>query len=218
MKFELKIRNIVLIGSFNPIAYDRYFFVKNEIVTDEQITEKCVFLPQMVQLVTPRIHLVINPLQLVLNSVSSEDKTDELAAVLLRFMATAKDVIVTGSGMNFKWFLTQGTGAELSEFSRALCFNPSNKIQTTFFDEDDATFGFYSSKNVLECRLKLDVKPIRFKTHEIDEEESALQFEFNFHKDYKEPGNEKKILENILTHYLEYWIESEKMIGIVQLK
>ena len=47
------------------------------------------------------------------------------------------------------------------------------------FAEPDAHFGSYLSKNVFDCRLKLDVKPVAAGAVR----EQRMQFSFNFHRD-----------------------------------
>jgi len=216
MNFELKIRNIVLVGAFDIFGFDRYFFIKNGIVTDEQITDKSVFLPQLVQLVTPTVQLIINPAQFIINSIKTDDKGDEVAQMLLKILSLTKNYMLSGSGINFNWFVEGESEQSLAQFSRSLCFNNSNAIQKSFFDEKDATFGFYSSKDALNCRLKLDVKPIRYKTNEMTDEKSVLQFEFNFHRDYRDPETDKKHLETILKDYNKYRDESEKIMSLIK--
>jgi len=216
MNLELKIRNIVLVGAFDTLGFDKYFFIKNEIVRDEQITDKSVFLPQLVQLVTPTVHVVINPAQFVINAINTEDKSDEIAQMLWKTLNSAKNYMLSGSGINFNWFVGDGSEEGHAQFSRKLCFNPNNAIQKNFFDEKDATFGFYSSKNVSNCRLKLDVKPIRYKTNDMVDEKSVLQFEFNFHRDYREPEADKKNLEEILKDYNKYRAESERIMSTIK--
>jgi hypothetical protein len=207
MNSELKIRNIVVVGSFNPISFDKYFFVKNGIMTEEQITPNCMFLPQLVQVITPSFHLVANPVQIVINAIKPSESFD-IAELLQKILGTSTGFVISGSGVNFNWFITNDNESDLEKYTKELCFNGSNIIQSTFFTGDNTTFGFYSSKNFLDCRLKLDVKPIRYKTDEMKEDKAALQFEFNFHKDYKDSETDSKLLLKILKDYKQYQAES----------
>ena len=215
MKLELKIRNIVLIGAFNPLGFDRHFFVKNGMVSDIEIDEKSVFLPQISQLVTSSTHLTINPLQMIINAIKPDDKDDIPAKVASNLLTTSKGQIVTASGINFSWFLTLDSEQKMAEFSKKMCFNEANKIQASFFNTDDAHFGFYSSKRFEDSRMKLDVKPVKYKLNDL-EDANALQFDFNFHNDYREPATEMKGLEVTLAKYSRFREESDKIISSIK--
>jgi|ERR1035437_385705 hypothetical protein len=214
MNFELKIRNIVLVGLFNPLGFDKYFFVKNGIVSEEQIMQNSIFLPQLVQIVTSNFHFTINNLQLVINAVVPTDDSDEIAQILIKLIDVQKNLNVGGSGINFNWFVSKDKNVRsLPTFSRELCFNSQNRIQNEVFNQKDATFGYYSSKDILYTRLKLDVKPIIFRQTNESEEESALQFEFNFHKDYKEVEKSSSELIDLLHNYTSFRKETENIIA-----
>ena len=43
MQSTLKIKNIVLVGIFNPSAFDKYFFIKNNLATEEEILPNSTF-------------------------------------------------------------------------------------------------------------------------------------------------------------------------------
>ncbi len=40
---DLRIKNIVLVGLFNPSFFDKYLFIKNGIVKEEEILDGSIF-------------------------------------------------------------------------------------------------------------------------------------------------------------------------------
>lgn len=216
MNFELKVRNIVVVGMFNPLVFDKYFFIKNGLVPEELLSQKQVFLPDFVQVATPDFHLTINTIQMILTAPKPEVVNNDIARVLIDILEIAKEMNVVGSGINFNWFVSDDKDIKsLPAFSKRLFFNSDNKIQNQVFNEEDATFGFYSSKDVLNTRLKLDVKPIIFKQNIQSLEESAVHFQFNFHKDYLQVDKSKFELIELLKQYERYRIETEKIIKLL---
>lgn len=214
MNFELKIRNIVLVGLFNPLTFDKYFFIKNGIILEDQPLHNQLFLPDFVQLVTPNFNLTINNIQLVLSALNSALESNEIAQILIRILEISRDIKIGGSGINFNWYVSDDKNAKsLPSFSKRLFFNPNNKLQNEIFNEEDATFGFYSSKNLLNTRLKLDVKPVIYKEITQKDEEAAIQFQFNFHKDYKDSDIAKSELKELLLNYDSFRKETEKILG-----
>lgn len=217
MNFELKLCNIVLIGAFNPLDFDRYFFIKNEIINGEEIDGQPLFLPELVQLIIPNFQIIINHQQIIINEIKSNNDSDEIAKILIKIVESSSTVIITGSGLNFNWFISESNeGKTVAELSKELCFNNNNKIQTSFFNDGDAKFGFYSSMDMMNTRLKLDAKPINYREIGKLEEGIALKFEFNFHKDYKERDKSKTELVELLQKYADYKNKAKEIIEVLK--
>ena len=213
MEINLKIRNIVILGTFHPIRYDRYYFAKNEIVSADKILSNSKFLPELVVLDTIEFQLTITNTQMICNSKNPSEEGDEIAKLLIRILSSEVQYSISGSGINFNWFLKDNIS--IKELSRKYCYNEKNEIQRKIFSGDDASFGFYSSNDVKNTRLKLDVKPITFREATDNEDREALQFSFNFHKNYKEPKEASSEFLDLLNHYLFFREYAEKIIEMI---
>jgi hypothetical protein len=69
----------------------------------------------------------------------------------------------------------------IEQLSRELFFKGDSDVYRRF-DTEDAKFGAYLSREILGCRLKLDIKPISLDESGRDDMQ-RLQFAFNFHCD-----------------------------------
>jgi hypothetical protein len=112
-------------------------------------------------------------------------------------------------GLNFTWHLDpEETG--IGEFSRSIFYRDTSLFRE--FDTEDARYGGYLSKNVLGCRLKLDIKPIIMS---IPTRKDYLQFAFNFHLDLSGDNPVEEIL-SLLTRWNEAKGLSSRIVGTVQ--
>ena len=117
----------------------------------------------------------------------------------------------SGVGLNFVWHV-QPEDADICALSRRLFYLPDSPVFQALAT-DDARFGAYLSKNMLGCRLKLDIKPITRRSEE--ETTELLQFAFNFHLDV--PGEEENVVVRMIGQQLERWNEArEEAVQIVQ--
>ena len=91
----------------------------------------------------------------------------------------------------------------LSNLSRKLFFRADDPLCQAF-NTEDARFGSYMSKDVIGCRLKLDVKPVTINLPEGTIE--RLQFAFNFHRELTENNGVDGIVD-LLTK----WDSAQKM-------
>lgn len=184
MSLELKIRNIVFAGGFNSVAFDKYFFIKNNIIQESELKENSFVTDGMVtQLTTKIFQIVVTPIQIVLNVInpSGSDKLEDIATKIIEEGNISQ---LTGIGFNFNWNLNDD-GKNIQELSKQHFYSKEIKILDLYFNKPDAKFGIYSSINFEDARLKLDIKPIsttrillRENRTEVSE---AIQFQFNFH-------------------------------------
>ena len=200
-------QSIVLVGIFNPLFFDRYFFIKNQIVVEENINEYTFSVAELSQLMTTHFQLVVHPNQIMITPSEIQNKLKVgIDQVAIKLVDTLPESKITASGINFVWFIDVDE-ADLNSSTKELFFSENNLIQKKYFDGDDCHFGFYSSKNIKNCRLKLDVKPVT------NDRKHSIQYQFNFHRDYSNPdGNNSEII-SVIKNYSDFWNESKKMIN-----
>jgi hypothetical protein len=110
----------------------------------------------------------------------------------------------TALGFNFDYFLTT-EDSSVEKYTRSLFLKPNSPLSSQF-DEDNAKFGGYFSKDVSGFRLKLDIKPISIKSK--DKTMDKIQLAFNFHLDLV--GNDKA---KTILKYLAKW---DSMVSITK--
>jgi hypothetical protein len=118
-------------------------------------------------------------------------------------------------GFNFAFCAVPRTGG-ISAVTRRLFFSPDNRL-LKHFDEPEAEFGTFASRDWRDLRLHLDVKPGRVDSTSF--KGAALLFLFNFHKDL--PGESRSAedsvageIEKILALWEEAAGESEKLVNV----
>ncbi|MFA6090001.1 MAG: hypothetical protein WC755_09165, partial [Candidatus Woesearchaeota archaeon] len=97
--------------------------------------------------------------------------------------------------------------------------NDKVEIFSKHFDNSDAVFGVYASKNFKNSRLKLDVKPSKVQelnnlqiARKDTEPKQVINFIFNFHFDIK--NNEITEIVSHIENYKEYINEAENIIAL----
>ena len=181
MRAEQISSNVVIVARhFNPSILDRHWAITNGILSENDFEQGCIFTPVLSQINARDFKLLITPdqLQLVPSDFSHEAGAiilSKVGAIVERLPHTPYVAI----GLNFIWHIIP-TDEGMRALSRRLFFKEDNPIYQSF-DTDNALFGAYLSKNYLNSRLKLDIKPATI-MHEGQLSE-LLQFSFNFHRD-----------------------------------
>ena len=200
--------NIVIVAKqFNPSIIDRHWLVKNEILTEADFKEGCVFIPVLSQVRTQQFDLIVLPEQLQFSPASDLTKPAEVVSHKLgQIIDKLPETPYSAAGINFMWQLSPPEG-DTRIVCRNLFFRHGSRLYD-LFDRDDAQFGAYLSKDEMGCRLKLDIKPII-----VDKGEGkaqALNIAFNFHRDLF-PDNRLSSIHDLL----ERWEEAERLAGSI---
>jgi hypothetical protein len=201
---------IIVAQQFNPSIITQLWLVRNEILSADDFREGCISSPMVSQINSREFSLLTLPdrLQFTPNDVAGENGnlvTTKLGGIVSRLPHTPYSAI----GLNFTWHLDpEETG--IGEFSRSIFYRDTSLFRE--FDTEDARYGGYLSKNVLGCRLKLDIKPIIMS---IPTRKDYLQFAFNFHLDLSGDNPVEEIL-SLLTRWNEAKGLSSRIVGTVQ--
>jgi hypothetical protein len=212
MQTNLRIKNIVFVGNFNLSTFDKYFFIKHNIVKEDELLPFTRFDSGAIQVSTHKFDIIVVPQQLIFSSKIFNQDTDELNKIAALVIKTGNVIDINAFGINFHWFMEDET-RPLNKLSRDLFYNDKIKLFSDFFDDENAVFGIYASKNFKTGRLKLDIKPGKFQ--EIAPpylNPEVITFAFNFHFDIKNLTDNSEII-NILNEYDSYKKESERIIS-----
>ncbi len=206
MSTSLKVRNIVLVGSFNPSTFDKYFFIKNRILQEEEILPNSLFESIGVNLLSAKFQITITFNQFIINSF--EDKIIEILVSIIKAANISK---VTALGFNFNWFLT-GEGKSIEQISKNYFYSDKINLFSKYFDTADAMFGVYASKNIKDARLKLDIKPSVFQEINNPDSQNIIHIVFNFHFDIKNKDGSELL--KYLNDYDYYTEENKKIVSL----
>jgi len=212
MQTELKVKNIVFAGVFDLSIFDKYFFIKNEILKEEDILIGSVFnKDDTIQVLTENFQIIINGIQLVIINTKPQSNQNYIQDIALVIINTVDVRSLQALGLNFNWFL-EDNSIPFNKLSKQLFYNDKIELFAKFFDSDDSMFGSYASTNVKDGRLKLDIKPITMVNLD-GTSQNVINFVFNFHFDNKGTENNSNIAKWV-NDYSFYENEGKRLMSI----
>ncbi|KHE93932.1 MAG: hypothetical protein K8F52_04970 [Candidatus Scalindua rubra] len=189
---ELILSNVVVIAeNLNPSIFRETWLVKEGIFTEDEIGPESFFSSVSVNVLTPSIELLVVPdrLQLILKTSERQDET--IKKILGTVVAELPHTPYKALGFNFHWVFTPLDQSKFPKVTQEMFLSEKNPLRN-IFNTEDARFGIYLSKDELDMRLKLDVKPIKGAGENIGKE--ALKFHFNFDKHINNPEKTTEII------------------------
>ena len=193
MKMEMNPAIVVIIArQFNPSIISQYWLIKNGIFTEEEIQPDSMFSPVIANVHFRDCHVLVLPEQLQFTSKLADQSSQELLISKLgKIVQALPHTPFVAVGMNFSWQVYDEDDASNAALGRKLFFRDNSPLYK-FFDVDDARFGSYMSREILGCRLKLDIKPVTVPCPE--GASYRLRFGFNFHLQLTEDDKAESIL------------------------
>ena len=111
MEISLTVKNIVLIGEFQPSKFDKYYFLKNNIFEESEISDESVFSSDYTVVVARGFKLTIVQNQIVLTEY--EPKFEDTMADLMSKIVSTSSFIGSGFGINLHWYIFSGDNTNL---------------------------------------------------------------------------------------------------------
>ncbi len=209
MNKSIAVKNIVFVGFFQPSKFDKFFFIKNGLVKEDEILEPSVFSPEVVQFRTTGVSIAILLNQIIIHQVDIlQDRIDEIAQKLIQ----SSDLEITAIGINITWNLSPDESLENS--TKNFFLNERNEMFSKFFNSDNVMYGAYVSKDISGGRLKLEIKPqVSKRLHDNIEIARFISFAFNYHFDHDKSKNFDTLL-NAVKNYKNFIKESEEIMSI----
>lgn len=164
-------KNIVFIGDFKPSKFDKFYFIKNQLLNEDDFLEGSVFLPDIAVIDTGNYLIEVNHNRFSINFKIVDSKIDFEKLILV-----LKDSNVRAFGFNFKRALFLNNVSDTKRF-----FYFEKNILNSHFDTENSAYGYYVSRDFEGSRLKLDMKPVQLQKVDENLLVDALDFSFNFH-------------------------------------
>lgn len=215
MIYEMTQGNLVIVArQFNPSIFSQTWLIKNKILFEEEFPPRWVYSPLLVDVPSKGFHLSVLPEKLQFAPLPpSEASQDLLLSKAGMIVKTLPHIPYMAAGLNIVWQVSHETKS-VPEMTRWAFFNGDLPLFRQF-DAEDAQFGAYMSRDVLGCRLKLEVKPVTIIREGINE--GRLQFSFNFHKDMSDEDRIERLLD-LLGKWREAWKLARTILESFEVK
>ena len=191
--------NVVIAAhQFNPSIVSQTWLLKHKLVTEEDFRQGYMFTDALVQIQGEQFNFLLVEEQLQFQPKVEKEREQEL--ILSRVGAFVTELPHTpykAVGLNFLWNVTPDLES-VRDLSRRLFFREETPLFRNF-EAEDAKFGAYFSRDVLGCRLRLEVKPILLSVGGVGQEH--LHFAFNFNLDLGESEDPVASIESMLAKW-----------------
>ncbi len=187
--------NVVIVArQFNPSIFDKLWLVNNNIMTENEFGDNCMFTPTISQVFSTNFNLLVMPDQLQFApSPNIEDAGELVASKVGAMVSRLPETPYIAAGLNFTCIIDSEL-KDFAEFNRSLFYKENGPLYD-LFSSMDCRFGAYFSKDTLGFRLKLDIKPTMRIVGEANKE--YLQLAFNFHRALSTENKANEITEQL---------------------
>lgn len=199
---------IIVAQYFNPSIFrESWLLSQRYISSPSEISEKSIFSPQIAQIVMKDLEFVVTPDQIQFSLINEINAI----SVIRSIVETLPHVPYKAIGINFDYFIPLVDNFN-NDNSRKLYYNKNNNIYDEF-NNHSARFGAYLSTDFNNCRLKVDIKPIKAVSADKELRE-YLHHSFNFHKDYSDQQSVKGICD-MLDLWNEFFTKAESLMSVI---
>ncbi len=202
--------NIVIVAhNFNPTIFTPIWLVNIKAIKENELIPNTIVTPAASNNDTSDFNLLVMPDRLQLTFKREADFKSIIEKTLHNIVKSLPHTPYEAVGFNFIWSFVPDNQGSFRDITYRYFISDKNPLKT-IFDQQDARFGIYMSKNALDLRLKLDIKPVYVTIDNISRE--ALQFIFNFHKDLDKKTDSVEILLTTIDKWLTAKSEAEKIV------
>jgi hypothetical protein len=204
---ELVDKNVVIIANvFNLSIMNQHWLIEKGILREEDLAQGYTFTPIFAQAQSKDFYLTIVPDRLQFKMLQIKNPLPLILSKVGKIVEELPQTPFAAVGFNYTYQAIP-VDSDISKLTRKLFFN-SDSALCNYFKEEDARFGGYFSKDVLNSRLRLNIQPVCTRTpDEHGANVEKLQFAFNFNFDLSgQTGRVKLILD-----FLNKWNDAKKI-------
>ena len=180
----VKLREAVAVlaaKSLNVSIFQQVWLLEHGIFNKEEFAGSAVFSPVAVNVPGSNFDFLVVPERVQVVVKSEFDTAHEIfGRTIGRIVKTLPHTPFVALGLNFNYIVDQSNQDTFADACRKVIVGSENPLREEFMSSD-ARFGFYASRDVLDARLKLDIKPIKLEAREV------FLLNFNFHRDVSMP-------------------------------
>ncbi len=191
---------ILVAHDVNLSIFKPVWLLRHKILTEEELGDETLVSPVVVRIPAPRFELLVLPDRVQLRpDLGSPAAQDDLLRVLGGIVSILPHTPFTAIGLNFEYARKCPRSAKFAEWHRPK-FAAPYALQMVPGSHPAARFGAYFSFDVMDMRLKADIKPGRVDkpapslADQLTPEQEVMQAKFNFHRDLVQPPEVGEIL------------------------
>lgn len=211
MKRELNTRNFVLVGFFKAMLFDKLFFIKNGIFTEDELENYNYDSLMGVSISFKNLNLTISNQTIIITDFEPKGDSDNFKAFCSKFLKSISNQTINVFGINLHWFISANSSEELDGFEKRNFYSENINLLKSKFNVDDAKYGVYASKNFKDSRLKLDVKPMSVQTPNDPSPFNVINFQFNLHFETKDK-NLSNLFSSVVNDMNLYFKECDEIL------
>ncbi|MSR56128.1 MAG: hypothetical protein EXS05_00405 [Planctomycetaceae bacterium] len=202
---------VIAARHFNPTVFGQIWLAKHGIVAEDEFEPSCLFSEPLVNVASREFNLLVIPDQMQFVPRVEPEKQQQLVSDKVgRIIRVLPHTPFTAMGLNFSWRVTPSE-MSVEQFCRRMFFVPNRRLYHRF-DAENPRFGAYLSRDILGCRLKLDIKPVTTRSMPIGDTQEWVKFAFNFHLDLLTSENTVEQIEAVLGRWDAARNEAEAII------
>lgn len=198
---DLNEQNIIILAQgFKPSSFNQLWFLKNKIITDEsEFSSDSIITPDIAEIIFKEFSLIVTPEQMLFVVKDELVFDNYVRNILIPIINKTEDVLYSAIGFNSAW-LVSDLSIPFPEFNKTFLRKEISKNPLyNFFNGVDARFGTYMSKEFLDSRLKLDIKPVLVSREKPQNNSEYLYFRFNYHRDLDNENRHKQLIDVLST-------------------
>ena len=185
---------VILANDVNLSIFKPLWLVKTNILREDEFEEGVVISPVAVHIPTPKLQFDVFPnrIQVTLPKLYPEAQTD-IDRILGGIVKTLPHTPYRAVGLNFTYMTAPEDDNAFPDWNRRL-FSSRFACQAHPADDPGARFGSYFSFDILDTRLKVDIKPVKASAgiEQLSETwhrgQDIIAINLNFHTDLTEAG------------------------------
>jgi hypothetical protein len=190
---------VLVANQLNLSIFKPFWMAKMGILREDEFTDGTLVSPAVIAIPTESFELTILPnrVQMRFSPHALNSAQTELSRIAGGIAVALPHTPFTAVGLNFEYFISTPPSTDFATWNRH-CFAAPCLSDLPVIREETARFGSYFSYDILESRLKIDLKPVKqesFPTLPPQPSGSeGIHVAFNYHIDLVQPSSTDEII------------------------
>jgi hypothetical protein len=204
-------RAVIRARAFNPSIIREPWLIEQKLLKRGDLAAGYIFSEEVVRLPTDRFTVVVVPQQLQFLPADGEHAAEGIRDFVNPLITALPQTPYTDVRIEYMWNIGIGS-ASMPEVTRRLFGFEQHPLAEQFLSVPDARFGTYLSKEVDDCRMRIEVKPIKLAVAGAAAE--VVRSSYTFQRQVTGGAAHKDIC-RVLDRWKQYELQSRRMTEII---